>query len=106
MLHNHDAGPPASPTTVWHTVSEQSLKLHWHTADYVTDCSITVIEVNGNNSLNVSCLTESASLDIAEYLSSSGAEDSITIQMYNVNKCNIMSKTPTQMTVNFTGMSR
>ena len=86
---------PSSPTLSENnvTVTEQMLKLQWDIAECAMDYSTIMISVNGTNTLNISCLTGSAIMDVSEY--PSGA--TIQIEAYGVNQCDMVSN-PTILT--------
>ena len=64
--------------------------------DTGVDCSSIKIVINGTNPLNVSYPTSLAILNISKYLS----EDSVEIEIYTVNKCNMVSTSSASSTVN------
>ena len=71
------------------------LKLQWNTTYYNVDYSMMMIVVNGTNLQNVSYLPGFVLLDVSEY----SFGERITIEVYGINECNLVSKQPTSKTI-------
>ena len=72
--------------------AENYVKVQWSIDHDIVDYSMTMIAINGTDLLNVSCPSESVVLDISDYL----FNESIQIDVYGVNKCDMISERATK----------
>lgn len=91
-------GSPTPPSHVRHNVTEQHVTLHWDTNTTCgMDCYMTMITVDDDIMLNTSYQAGTAVIDVSKY--HRGSNDSITVKMYGINKCGMVSTRYTEQTV-------
>ena len=73
--------------------TENYVKVQWSIDHDIVDYSMTMIAINGTDLLNVSCPSDSVVLNISDYR----FNESIQIEVFGVNKCDMISECATKI---------